>query len=246
MTKTTLKAPNNWLNNPVSVWLVGAGGNGGEALDALAQFSTAMVALGGHPLDVTVVDDATVREVNLVRQRFWATDIGQNKAICLANRYNMMLGTRWNAYPCTVQAMMDNVRDYPDLVISAVDLPSVRRWIADQPRLNNSLWLDLGNADRNGQAVMGMVGSDYYPTVEKHYPELADLEDDNTKSCSTAEAIAGQDCLVNRTVATAGMNIVWELLRTGMTDKNGIVIDLKSGMQMPLSFPESDANADAA
>lgn len=243
---TTLHAPNRWLNRLASVWLVGAGGNGGEVLDALAQFSTALVALGGHPLKVTVIDGAMVREVNLVRQRFWATDIGQNKAICLVNRYNMLLGTQWEAYPGDVEEAVEALPGRPDLIISAVDVPSVRRWIAEKRLFIDCLWLDLGNADRNGQAVLGCIGDDQYPTVEKHYPELADLKDDNTKSCSTAEAIAAQDCLVNRTVATAGMNIVWELLRTGRTDKNGIVIDLKSGMQMPLAFPAADADSEAA
>lgn len=236
---TTLNAPDYWLNRSVSVWLVGAGGNGGECLDALAQFSTALEALGGYPLNVVVMDDARVREVNLVRQRFWATDLGQNKAVCLASRYNLLLGTAWQGLPVRIEDVMQMELEKPDLVISAVDLPSVRRWIADCTALKNCLWLDLGNANRNGQAVIGKIGDDDYPTVEKHYPELADLEDDNTKSCSTAEAIAAQDCLVNRTVATAGMNIVWELLRAGATNKNGIVIDLKSGMQMPISFPDA-------
>lgn len=232
-------APNSWLNRPITVWLVGAGGNGSEVIDALAQFSTALEALGGFPLNVIVMDDSNVREVNLVRQRFWATDIGQNKAICLVNRYNMLLGTAWHGLPIRVEDAVDMDIPKPDLLISAVDLPSVRRWIAEHIGFKGRVWLDLGNANRNGQAVIGVIDSDDYPTVEKHYPELADLADDNSKSCSTAEAIASQDCLVNRTVATAGMNIVWELLRTGATDKNGIVIDLKSGMQMPLSFPDA-------
>ena len=46
---TTLKAPNRWLTREIEVVVVGAGGNGSEAVDALAQFHTAMLALG-HPL----------------------------------------------------------------------------------------------------------------------------------------------------------------------------------------------------
>lgn len=240
---TMMKAPTHWISSPVSVLVVGAGGSGGEVVDALAQFSTALEGLGGSPLSVTVVDDATVRDVNLVRQRFWATDVGQNKAVTLVNRYNLQLGLNWQALPLRVEdALAHKLVSLPDLIISCVDLPSVRRWISKYTQFSKfreTIWLDLGNAQRNGQAVIGILGNDEYPTVEKHYAELADLADDPSKSCSTADAIASQDCLINRTVATAGMNIVWELLRHNQTDKNGIVVDLASGMQMPIAFPAS-------
>lgn len=261
----SMEAPRSWMDgSPVSVWVIGAGGNGGEVVDALAQFHTALVALGGAGLSVVIMDDAAVREVNLVRQRFWAGDLGQNKAIALAHRYNCLLGTEWQGLPLRLETALERYkpRHAPDLIISAVDLPSARRFIgngmaaanADKHEkafptymLAHTLWLDLGNRTRNGQAVLGrLLAVEAYPNVVAHYPELADLEDDTTKSCSTAEAIATQDCLINRMVATAGMSIVWELLRHGATDKNGVVVDLASGMQMPISFPEAKENDDAA
>ena len=240
MTKE-LMAPPSWLTRPIRVLVVGAGGNGGEAIDSLAQFSRALEALGGQPLEVTVVDDATVRDVNLVRQRFWAADVGQNKAVTLVNRYNLMLGLNWVGLPLRVEdALASGLLERPHLIITAVDLPSVRRWVSESKDFNQpyhqTLWLDLGNGRRNGQAILGIMGSTEFPTVEKHYPELATMPDDPSKSCSTAEAIASQDCLINRTVSTAGMNMVWELMRHGKTAKNGIVVDLASGMQMPIAF----------
>jgi PRTRC genetic system ThiF family protein len=238
---TYLEAPDIWMANGITVWLVGTGGNGGEVLDALAQFSTALEALGGQPLNVIAMDDAQVREVNLVRQRFWASDVGQNKAICLVNRYNMLLGTAWQGLPLRIEDALEIGVQRPDLIISAVDLPSVRRWISQEKAFKSRIWLDLGNGSRNGQAVLGVIGDDDYPTVEKHYPELSEMADDTSKSCSTAEAIASQDCLVNRAIATAGMSVLWELIRTGKTDKNGVVVDLKTAMQMPIPFPEKEA-----
>lgn len=240
---TVLKAPDRWLGDrPVSVWVVGAGGNGGEVVDALAQFHTALLALGGAGLSVTILDDAQVREVNLVRQRFWRPDIGQYKAIALANRYNMLLGCDWVGLPHRLEPLIEGemINGSPDVLITAVDLASTRRWVASHRWRVAPIWLDLGNNARNGQAVIGIPGSEQYPTVVDHYPELHSLEDNTSKSCSTAEAIASQDCLVNRVVATAGMTLLWELLRYGETDKNGLVIDMVSGMQVPLSFPISE------
>ena len=252
----SLNAPASWVSGDrVTVWVIGAGGNGGEVVDALAQFHTALLALGAPGLSVAVIDDAVVREVNLVRQRFWAADVGSPKATTLVHRYNCLLGTDWTGIPMRLEDTLEHYapRTAPNIIISAVDLPSVRRYIGNgmahegreshfkTHQLRETLWLDLGNKARNGQAVLGkLLPSADAPNVLSHYPELATLEDDNTKSCSTAEAISSQDCLVNRIVATAGMAILWELLRHGHTDKNGVVVDLASGMQMPISFPDHE------
>lgn len=259
-----LKAPASWVDGtPVSVWVIGAGGNGGEVVDALSQFHLALQALGGAGLDVAIFDDARVREVNLVRQRFWQADVGQHKAVVLAHRYNTLLGTTWQGIPMRLETALSHFQPQhaPQIIISAVDLPSARRFIGNglsgegdeeggafSPyQLSNTLWLDLGNRARNGQAILGeLLPNEQYPNVVAHYPELADLEDDTSKSCSTAEAIAAQDCLINRAVATSGMALVWELLRHGQTEKNGIVVDLKSGMQIPLAFPDAGMQTPAA
>lgn len=252
---TTLKAPASWMDGtPISVWVVGAGGNGGEVADALAQFHTALIALGSPGLRVAIFDDAVVREVNLVRQRFWKPDIGQNKAITLAHRYNTLLGMEWQGIPMRLEEAIARYKPSagPDIIISAVDTASCRRYIGKlyqsaakkydeeglrRSSLEDTVWLDLGNHARNGQAVLGKLNDAHYPNVIAHYPEIALLEDDNTKSCSTAEAIASQDCLINRSVATAGMSILWDLLRHGETSKNGVVIDLASGIHLPIEFP---------
>jgi len=69
------------------------------------------------------------------------------------------------------------------------------------------------------------------------FPEIATLEDEPRKSCSAAESIATQDCLINRAVTTAGMSIVWELLRYGQTSKNCVSVNLETGEQMTAGFP---------
>ncbi|WP_434676648.1 PRTRC system ThiF family protein [Pseudomonas sp. D3-10] len=237
------KTPASWVERAPRIVVIGAGGNGSEVVDALASFHHALRSLG-HPegLEVTVIDDAIVREPNLVRQRFWPCDLGQFKAISLVNRYNLMLGTSWEALPFrfpsqeTIEAMRA-----ADLIISAVDLSSARRAIASSALISrHCMWLDLGNEARHGQVVFGAAHSNkrgIYPNVMDAYPEIETLEDDNKKSCSVAEAIRSQDCLVNRAVTTAGMSIVWELLRTGETDKHWITVDLASGSQNTFPFP---------
>lgn len=237
------KVPTSWVEHAPRIVVIGAGGNGSEVIDALASFHHAMRSLG-HPegLHVTMVDDSKVREPNLVRQRFWPCDLGQYKAISLVNRYNLMLGTTWDALPFRFpSAECDNAIRKADLIISAVDLASARRAIGACEALPRScMWLDLGNESRHGQVVFGAIHQprrSTFPNVLDAYPEIATLEDDTTKSCSVAEAIRSQDCMVNRAVTTAGMAIVWELLRYGETDKHWLTIDLSTGMQNAYPFP---------
>ncbi|WP_407364100.1 PRTRC system ThiF family protein (plasmid) [Pseudomonas luteola] len=237
------KTPDHWRSKAPRIVVIGAGGNGSEVVDTLAAFHHALVSLG-HPagLHVTIIDDSVVREPNLVRQRFWPCDLGQNKAISLANRYNLMLGLSWTGLPYRFPCKQTySAIEGADLIISAVDLPSARRDISRiQYGKRLCMWLDLGNGHRHGQAVFGALHEQNrrrYPCVVDVFPEIATLEDDPRKSCSAAESIATQDCLINRAVTTAGMSIVWELLRYGQTSKHCVSVNLETGEQMTAGFP---------
>ncbi|ORE47779.1 hypothetical protein BKN49_06160 [Pseudomonas aeruginosa] len=239
------KQPGSWLGRAIDVVVIGAGGNGSEVVDALATFHHALICLGrSGGLNLTIIDDAKVRESNLVRQRFWPSDLGQHKAVALANRFNLALGLSWKGLPFRFpdERVKDAIEN-ADLVITAVDLPSVRSAVADLDwRLQNeAMWLDLGNGHRHGQAVFGALNKRYrnrYPCVVDLFPEIREMPDDDTKSCSAAESLKTQDCLVNRTITTAGLGVIWEVLRYGSTGKNLIVVDLETGGQSAHLFPK--------
>ncbi|MFJ3110131.1 PRTRC system ThiF family protein [Pseudomonas putida] len=237
------KAPKGWTSGPIRIVVLGAGGNGSEVVDCLSSMHCAIRSLG-HPygLHVTIIDDALVRESNLVRQRFWPCDMGQYKAVVLANRYNLNLGLEWVGLPHRFPSEPTRFAVAgADLIISCVDVSSARVAIGECTSLkHNAMWLDMGNGHRHGQVVFGALRESerkVYPNVLDIYPEILEMADSNTKSCSAAESIASQDCLINRTVATAAMNIVWELLRSGSTDRNWITVSLETGEQQTHSFP---------
>lgn len=243
-TPIQFEAPAHWTDSAIRIVVLGAGGNGSEVVDCLSSLHCAVRSLG-HPygLSVTIIDDAQVRESNLVRQRFWPCDIDQYKAIVLANRYNLLLGLSWTALPNRFPS--DETKfafANADLIISCVDVNSARMAVANYPGKlkSDAMWLDMGNAHRHGQIVFGALGKSArsrFPNVLDHYPEIAEIADSQVKSCSAAESIASQDCLINRTVATAAMNILWELIRTGSTSRNWITVSLESGEQMTYPFP---------
>lgn len=238
------EAPDGWLSNQVNVVVIGAGGNGSEVVDCLASFHHALVSLG-HPygLHVSVIDDSVVREPNLVRQRFWPCDLGQYKAVALVNRFNLMLGLNWTAlpyrFPCDETATS---LSKADIIITAVDVASARRDLNGYKGYTkrHCMWLDLGNGHRHGQVVLGALNPSFrgrYPTVMEVFPEIESLADNPAKSCSAAESIGTQDCLVNRVVTTAGMTMVWDLLRYGRTAKHMLSVNLETGEQMVAPFP---------
>ena len=226
---------------PLRVLLVGAGGNGSECFDGLLRLHTALLALGGKGLSVTVMDDDEVSPSNIVRQRFWPHEIGTNKAIALTHRANLMLGTNWVGLPYRLTDKQQFTRS-PNLVITAVDNLESRRMVNRMfSRKLNVFWLDMGCDKDKAQVVFGRFGdnklTDEWPSVMAHYPDLATREDaENNPSCSAAESLARQDLMINGAVANAAINMLWKVMREGQISFNGVVIDLSSGHSQGMSF----------
>ncbi len=244
------------LRRQINVTLVGAGGTGSHVLRRLAIIHSAMVELG-HPygLKVVVYDPDTVSKSNVGRQAFYPSDIGLHKAVILVHRCNMMLQTRWIAIP----EKFSTSQFSPDIVIGCVDNRKARNDISAALshywRGSNTYWLDFGNREQDGQAILGQVlskntekeikkrGEFRLPHAGDLFPELLDetLDDaDETPSCSLAEALEKQSLFINDTLANAGMNMLWELFRFGKISYHGVFVNNKTGRVNPLPIdPEA-------
>ena len=246
--KDQFPVPSDWLDHRISIALLGAGGTGSEMLDALARLHGAITALG-HPggFKVHVFDPAAVSETNVLRQRFWHQDVGQNKALVQVQRLNVMLGLDWEAYP--LEPDPTDLAEV-DLVISCVDKASVRTKLAEmfyQATLEHygeledepghwPLWLDTGNDADTAQVVLGDLNEEItaYRTINGHrlphvldlYPEVASMEDNDAPSCSAAESLSSQQWGINRLTADVAANLLWQLLRHGAIDHHGAHIAL--------------------
>ena len=201
----------------IKIGLVGAGGNGSQMLSALARIDHALRALGHKGLTVTVYDPDTVERPNIGRQLFTAADLGQNKAECLVTRFNRLFGLGWNAEP----KKYDDARF--NILITCVDNVESRKGIAKSFRKGNITkadiekyrktrggaafneyneyypfyWLDLGNGQRTGQAILGsnripQPSSSEYETIE-YLPIITEQfnfskvkDEDSGPSCSMA------------------------------------------------------------
>jgi PRTRC genetic system ThiF family protein len=233
------------VDNRVHVRLIGCGGNGSQMLTGLARLDHAMRALGHPGFMVVAHDPDTVSPANVGRQMFSPGDVGRNKAVVLVHRINQFFGLDWHAHPGAF-----NFNDKAcDLLISCVDTRATRAHIhyaMTTPagmRAGPAYWMDLGNRAEDGQVVLGCPAQnqrtrrrkDRLPTVAELLPEIiAPGREDNTPSCSLAEALERQHLFVNQAVTTAALQILWQLFRTGRIDWHGAFVNLKTGRTTPL------------
>lgn len=240
-----LTIPHQWLGREIKIALVGCGGSGSEMLDELYRIHSLLVALEGPGIHVTAFDPDEVSRANIGRQRFWPCDVGFPKAEVLISRVNSFGGVNWSF----VNDAFDIHRNSTcfDILITCVDTPSVRAKIgaASSPDSDRGIgagrdvfWLDCGNDASTGNVILGHLGKSAgqtrIPNVYDLYPMLAEMEDGQEPSCSTAAALAKQDYGINRSVAREAANLLWQFLRHGALDHHGSYIDIKRGTVVPL------------
>jgi len=243
--------------NPVTINLIGAGGTGGQVLTALARMNQALIALDHPGLMVNVFDDDTVTRANLGRQLFTTAELGLHKSVALINRINRFFGTNWKAVTEKYDKAY-NGEAWATITIGCVDSVSARIEIAKiLKKLNKEMgnrrdlplyYMDFGNSRETGQVILSTIGkiaqpvSKQYRTVEAlpmvtdEFGELllASETNDNTPSCSLAEALTKQDLFINSALANVGASLLWQLFREGIIFNRGFFLNLKEFRTQPL------------
>ncbi len=229
------------------VSVIGCGGNGSQMLTGLARLDHALRALGQDGLHVTAVDPDTVSPANVGRQLFSPADVGRPKSDVLITRINAFFGINWTSERREFRSTDGRAH----LLISCIDTRKGRALINEcitTPRgfsgcYSPAYWLDLGNRAEDGQVILGQpatakrwrANKERLPTVAELLPEIIKPgREDNTPSCSLAEALEKQHLFVNQAVTTAALQILWQLLRTGAIDWHGAFINVKTGRTTPL------------
>ena len=209
--------------NPILVNVIGAGGTGSKILTALMEMNHSLTELGHAGLQIRLWDDDVITQANLGRQRFAECEIGLYKSVALINRANRFSGTNWKAE--TVKFEKDRLDKLPEnagasIYISCVDSVKARFGIADILNILNNgkaysnrprYWLDFGNSQHTGQVLLSTIGTIKQPNSEKYETveslpfitdEFGELlkqseQQDDTPSCSLAEALEKQELFIN-------------------------------------------------
>lgn len=246
---------NPYLSNPqhrISIHLIGAGGTGSQVLEALARMDSALTHLGHPGLDVSVFDADEVSEANIGRQLFSPADIGLNKAVCLVTRINQFFGLDWIAVP--EMYIKDTMT--ANITISCVDNVksrlTIHRNLKTRAKANHEdyevplYWLDFGNTQKTGQAILGTIKKCKQPKDTEFetiavLPTICDMfdltqvnEQESGPSCSVAEALRKQDLFINSTLAQMGCALLWKLFREGKMEQHGIFLNLTTMKANPL------------
>lgn len=256
-TKTKVHFADNSLlspTNPISVNLIGGGGTGSKVLTSLMEMNHSLIELGHAGLQVRLWDDDIITSANIGRQRFAECERGLYKSVALINRINRWAGTNWKAE--TQKFEKDSFGRVSEdakatITMTCVDNVKSRFGVAeilkekdDYHSFNNQpkYWIDFGNGKHTGQVLLSTVGSLRQPESEKYETrsnlpfiteEFGELlkqseTDDETPSCSLAEALAKQDLFINSTLAQMGCSLLWNLFCDGMTENRGFFLNLKN------------------
>jgi PRTRC genetic system ThiF family protein len=245
--------------NPVTLNLIGAGGTGGQVLTALARMNHALIALGHAGLFVRVFDDDTVNTANLGRQLFTTAEIGLYKSVALINRINRFFGTNWKAETLRYEkkSLSNGNTANAVITISCVDTVQARYDIAEvlknlsknySGRDHVQYWMDFGNSRTSGQVILSTLGKikqpesklyqpvENLPLVTDEFKELfySSEQEDNTTSCSLAEALTKQDLFINSALANCGASLLWQMLREGILFNRGFFLNLAEFRTQPL------------
>ena len=249
--------------NPVTVNLIGAGGTGSQVLTALARMNHALTELNHAGLSVKLWDDDVITEANLGRQLFAESELGLHKSVALINRTNRFFGTNWKAetqkfVKDDLGKLQSNMKS--EIYISCVDSVKSRFDIAEilnELKIDKSYyrnqckyWIDFGNSQFTGQVLLSTIGnikqpnSEKYETVEnlpfitEEFGEILKVSEseDDTPSCSLAEALEKQDLFINSTLAQMGSSLLWSLFRNGLTENRGFFLNLKNFQSQPIKL----------
>jgi PRTRC genetic system ThiF family protein len=249
--------------NPVTINLIGVGGTGSQVLTALARMNHALTELNHAGLFVRLWDDDVITEANLGRQLFAESELELYKSVALINRVNRFFGTNWKAETQKFEKnglgkLKSNMKS--EIYISCVDCVKSRFDIAeilnelkmDKSHYRNQCkyWIDFGNSQFTGQVLLSSIGnikqpnSEKYETVEnlpfitEEFGELLKISEaeDDTPSCSLAEALEKQDLFINSTLAQMGCSLLWNLFRNGLIEHRGFFLNLKNFHSKPIKL----------
>lgn len=246
--------------NPITVNLIGCGGTGSQMLTALARINHSLVSLQHPGLFVRTFDNDIVTAANKGRQLFADAEIGFPKAEVLTNRINRFFGTNWKGYKLkfSSKSLAQLEECHAHITITCVDNVQTRFEVAKMlkkearrsphSRDKTCYWMDFGNSRQSGQVILATTGritqqnSDRFipvetlpfPTVE--FKELFEAaSEDDTPSCSLAEALTKQDLFINSSLADMGASLLWNMFREGMIIYRGFFMNLKDFRTTPIT-----------
>ena len=235
-------------NDRPKLVVVGCGGTGSLVSEGLCRL------LINSDLMLMLVDFDRVEPHNLLRQNFFAGEVGKFKSQALAERlsrqYGRKIGYSVMPYECDMFDEPMGAGMYHKamslIIIGCVDTVEARNSIADSMNANlNNWWLDAGNGHHSGQVLLGNTGKPdglkesfdiashavtKLPLPSLQLPALLIPPVEQTRPRDCAEAIEDdeQSPTINQAMAMLVVDFMYRLLSGTLTNM-GAYIDLDAG-----------------
>ncbi len=239
------------LDNPW-ITVVGCGGTGGFVAEDLCRL------FQGRDATIVLVDHDRVEPHNLLRQNFYAEDVGKFKSQALADRlakaYRRPVG--YSVYPFREYEDQPHPQGYPgissyggNLIIGCADNAAARRAMAECLPGNPGRWLiDAGNDTNWGQVLVGNVadeggtegtpftGETFHlapaPTLQR--PDLLTAVSTRPPDvdCTAALDLTDQDPTINQMMASLVLQVVRRMV-AGTCPFMALYLDMDQGTVTP-------------
>ena len=239
------------LDNPW-ITVVGCGGTGGFVAEGLCRL------FQGRDATIVLVDHDRVEPHNLLRQNFYAEDVGRFKSQALADRlaraYRRPVG--YSVYPFREYDAQPHGHGYPgipgyggNLIIGCADNAAARRAMAECLPGDPQRWLiDAGNDTNWGQVLVGNVaervaleeppftGETLHlapaPTLQR--PDLLTAVSTRPPDvdCAAALDLTDQDPTINQMMASLALQVVRRMV-AGTCPFMALYLDMDLGTVTP-------------
>ncbi len=245
---------NAFLQDNPWITVVGCGGTGGFVAEGLCRL------FQGREATIVLVDHDRVEPHNLLRQNFYAEDVGQFKSRALADRlakaYGRLVGYcvyPFREYDHDFRAYghgYPGLRAYGDsLIIGCADNAAARRAMAECLPGDPHRWLiDAGNDTNWGQVLVGNVSERLTleespftgeichlapaPTLQR--PDLLTAVSNRPPDvdCAAALDLADQDPTINQMMASLVLQVVRRMV-AGTCPFMSLYLDMDQGTVNP-------------
>ena len=241
--------PHHWLENSINIALVGVGATGSAIATLLYKLNHIRreTTDGMYGVKIYLFDPKSVSRTGINRTGFLSTEVGLNKAECIANKLNTAYGkiiAKGIPRPFT----KDDASFGYDVVITATDSAGSRYDVGrfnQNPNLNyrdkakKRLWLDVGVGEQYGNVILGEFGKGKHrlPNVNDLFPSIKETSDDASlkrASCDVLDAISRQSFTVNETGAATAIAILSKLMINGNISVNGAMYEVETCGSSPI------------
>ena len=242
---------NEFLIDRPWITVVGCGGTGGFVAEGLCRLFT------GREATIVLVDHDRVEPHNLLRQNFYADDVGRFKSQALADRlakaYGRPIG--YSVYAFRGDESGSEGHRYPglpaygNLIIGCADNAAARRAMAECLQGDPRQWLiDAGNDTNWGQILVGNVAEPRpweepvfadqtcyllpAPTLQR--PDLLTTVPTTPADldCAAALDLTDQDPTINQVMASLVLQVVRRMV-AGTCPFMGLYLDMEQGTVTP-------------